>query len=194
MGYPFSAFAVDLKKLAAAAGSEDKKLEAALAKKNAKHYAENAEWFEDEIAKGAPTLAAAVSEIIAGKTPKKSKHGFQYGYALEVLTKHFGTRIDEDELGLGCNEALDPCLKKAKKPSFEKLTKEGVFPIAIPAPADFPGIGTMNAKDIAACLAALDAIAPQTKEDDDAGEIADALRSWCKKATKKKRDLVWFYY
>jgi hypothetical protein len=139
-------------------------------------------------------LAVAVGEILAGKTPKKSKHGFQYGYALEVITQHFGTRIDEDELGLGCNEAIDSYFKKAKKPSFEKLTKEGVFPLAIPAPADFPGIGTMNAADIDACLAALDAIAPLAKDDDDATEIADALRSWCGKAKKKKLGMVWFYY
>ncbi len=194
MGYPFSAYAVDLKKLAAAAGSKDKKLEAALAKKHAMHFEDNAESFEDEIEEGAPTLAKAVGEIIAGTAPKKSKHGFQYGYALELLTMHFGTRIDEDELGLGCSEAIDPFLKKAKRPDFEKLTKEGVFPFPIPPPSDFPGIGTMNAKDIAACIAALDAIAPLTKDDDDATEVADALRSWCKKATKKKCGMVWFYY
>jgi hypothetical protein len=96
VSYPYSAYAIDLKKLAAAAGSKDKKLEVALKKKFADDYAENSEWFEDDIGKGAPTLERAVSEMIAGAMPKKSKHGFQYGYALEKLVQHFGKRIDED--------------------------------------------------------------------------------------------------
>jgi hypothetical protein len=166
------------------------RLEAALAKKYGTHYAENAEWFKDEIADGAPPLGTAVSEIIAGKVPKKSKHGFQYGYAVEVLVMHLGVRVDEDELGLGCEDAIDKHLKKAKQPSTDKLTKHGVFPIRIPAPADFPGIGTMTAKDMKAFVAA----ATLMKDDAGALEVSGAFRSWCKKATAKKRALVWFYY
>ena len=60
MSYPYSAIAIDLKKLAAAAGSKDKKLEAALEKKFAKRYADNDEWFADEIIKGAPTTDVAI--------------------------------------------------------------------------------------------------------------------------------------
>jgi hypothetical protein len=193
MSYPYSAFAVDLKKLAAAAGSKDKKLEAALLKKFAKHYAENAAWFEDEIAEGAPTLDAAVAQVLAGTAPKRSKHGFQYGYAAEVLVQHLGTRIDEDELGLGAGDAVEPFFKKAKLPSFDKLTKNGVLPMAIPKPANFPDISTMNPKDVAALAVALDVIAPLVK-DHPAKEVADALRSWCTKTGKKKAGLVLFAY
>ncbi len=194
MGYPYSAHAVDLKALAAIAGSKDARLEAALTKKYGKHYAENAEWFKDEIADGAPTLSTAVSEIIADKVPKRSKHGFQYGYALEVLVMHIGKRIDEDELGLGCEDAIDGYLKKAKQPSTDKLTKHGVFPFRIPAPADFPGIGTMTAKDMTAFVAALDAAAPLMEDDEGALEVAGAFRSWCKKVMAKKQSMVWLYY
>jgi len=74
MSYPYSAIAIDLKKLTAAFGSKDAKLEAALKKKFKSDITENAEWFADEIAKGAPTLDRAISEIIAGTVPKKSKH------------------------------------------------------------------------------------------------------------------------
>jgi len=193
MGYPYSAFAVDLKKLASVAGSKDARLEAAIRKKFAKRFAENAEWFADDIGAGAPTLDVAVAEIIAGKTPKRSKHGFQYGYAVEVLTQHLGKRIDEDELGLGAGDAIEPFLKRAKRPSFDKLTRNGVFPLPIPRPADFPDISTMTPKDIATLAAALDAIAPLV-EDDPAKEVADALRSWCTRATKRKGGLVLFAY
>jgi hypothetical protein len=196
VSYPYSAHAVDLRKIVAAAGSKDKKLEAALKKKFADEYAENGEWFADEIAKGAPTLERAVSEIIAGTMPKKSKHGFQYGYALEKLVDHFGKRIDEDELGLGADEGIESYLKKAKQPTFEKLTKTGTFPIPIPAPADFPEISTMTPKDVVAALKSFTAIGKLIKaaDDDDAEEIADALKSWCKKAASKKQALVLFAY
>ena len=56
--------------------------------------------------------------------PKKSKHGFQYGYALEKLVLHFGKRIDEDELGVGADEAIEKALKKVKLPTFAKLLRE----------------------------------------------------------------------
>jgi hypothetical protein len=193
VGYPYSAFAIDLKKLAALAGSKDKRLEAALRKKQGSHYADNAEWFADEIGDGAPTLDVAVAQLIAGTAPKRSKHGFQYGYALEVLIRHVGTRIDEDELGLGAGDALEPFLKKAKRPSFDKLTKNAVLPVPIPAPADFPDISTMTPKDVAVLAEALDAIAPLVKGEP-AQEVADALRSWCTKATKKKAALVLIAY
>jgi len=194
VSYPYSAIAIDLKKLTAAVGSKDKKLEAALKKKFGSDYEENAEWFADEIAKGAPTLERAVSEMIAGTMPKKSKHGFQYGYALEKLALHFGKRIDEDELGLGADEAIEKALKKAKQPPFEKLVKNLVYPIPIPPPADFPDISTMTEKDVAAFAKALDAIKPLIKDDDDAQEVADAFRSWCTKAQKKKSALMLFAY
>jgi hypothetical protein len=193
MGYPYSAIAIDLKKLTAAVGSKDKKLEAALKKKFGDDYEENAEWFDDAIKKGAPTLERAVSEIIAGTMPKKSKHGFQYGYALEKLALHFGKRIDEDELGLGADEAIEKALKKAKQPSFEKLVKNLVMPIAIPVPNDFPDISTMTEKDVAAFAKALDAIQPLVK-DEDAEEVRAAFRSWCTKAQKKKKALILFAY
>lgn len=194
MSYPYSAIAIDLKKLTAAVGSKDKKLEAALKKKFSSEYEENAEWFADEIAKGAPTLERAISEIIAGTMPKKSKHGFQYGYALEKLALHFGKRIDEDELGLGADEAIEKALKKAKQPPFEKLVKNLVYPIAIPPPAAFPDISTMTEKDVTVFAKALDAIKPLIEKDDDAQEVAGAFRSWCAKAQKKKSALMLFAY
>jgi hypothetical protein len=196
VSYPYSAYAVDLKKVVAAAGSKDKKLESALKKKFADEYEENAEWFEDALKKGAPRLETAIAEIIAGTVPKKSKHGFQYGYAVEKLVMHFGKRIDEDELGLGSEDAIDPFLKKAKQPSFAKLTKTGASPIPIPIPDDFPVISTMTPKDVAALQKSLAAIAAPIKkeDDDDAQEVADALKSWCKKAAAKKQGLVFFVY
>ena len=194
MSYPYSAIAIDLKKLTAAVGSKDKKLEAALKKKFGSDYEENAEWFANEIAKGAPTLERAVSEIIAGTMPKKSKHGFQYGYALEKLALHFGKRIDEDELGLGADEAIEKALKKAKLPTFAKLTKNLVYPIPIPPPSDFPDISTMAPTDVAIFASALDSLTPIIADDDDALEVRDAFRSWCTKAQKKKSALMLFAY
>ncbi len=194
MGYPYSAYAVDLAKLRAAAGSKNTRLVTAVRAKCERVIESNTTWFAEKIAGGAPTLDAALSEIIAGTTPKRSKHGFQYGYAVEVLTRHFGKRVDEDELGLGASKAIDPFLARAKRPKLAKLLKAGTSPIPIPAPADFPVIGTLDEKAMAALLAALAAAEPLRDKKVDATGIAVALRSWCARAAKAKRGLVLFAY
>src|SRR5947207_6509076 len=144
MGYAFSVFGVDLAKLQAAWGSNNTRLAATIKKNQASDLAGNDEWFADEIAKGAPPIGKAIDEIIAGK-PTKKKFGFQYAYALERLCVHFGKRIDDGDLSSGIHESLDPLLKKVKQPKTAKLLCTGTFPLAIPAPREFPEIGTINA-------------------------------------------------
>jgi len=193
MGYSYSVYAVDLARLKKVWGSKDPKLAAAAKKQQAERIKDNGEWFADEIASGElPSLGQAIDEIVAGKVTKK-QHGSQYGYALEVLCMHLGTRVDEEEF-TWFDEFLDPLLKQAKQPDTEKLVGRGSIPMKIPEPADFPEIGTIDTKGIAAFTKALDAIEELAEDDDDAEEVIDEVRGWLAGAKKKRRQLVWFIY
>ncbi|MEO8700768.1 MAG: hypothetical protein ABI867_12030 [Kofleriaceae bacterium] len=195
MGYAYSVYAVDLAKLTKLWGSSDTRLAARLAKAHADEYASKDEWFEGDIAKGAPAFATAVTEVLAGR-PTQKKHGFIYGYAVELLCQHLGSRVDEVSL-TWFDKALDPFLKKAKQPKLAKLLGAGILPVPIPKPKDFPEIGTIDAKAGAALVAAMDAIAPLAPPPDDfcnAGAVIVEVRAWVTRAAKRKRQLVWFLY
>jgi hypothetical protein len=197
MGYGFSVYGVDLAKLQPVWGSKNARLAAAIKSKQAEELAGNDEWFSDEIEEGAPSLASALDEIIAGKATKK-KHGFQYGYALERLCAHMGKRIDDSDLSYAFDQNLDPLLKKVKQPRTAKLLCTGVLPLAIPRPSDFPVIGTIDAPCMAILARALDAVEPAIPEDDDdelgiAWVIAE-LRGWIRRARRSKKAIVWFAY
>ena len=190
MGYAFSVFSVDLKKLAKVWGKNDKKLGKAIREKYAREITEADEWFVDEIVEqGAPTRARALYELLAGK-PEKKQHGFQYGYALELLCQHFGERVDQEELR-NFDDVLDPLLKKAKCPKTGQLLGRHVLPLPIPRPADFPEIGSVTPAGCIAGIGALGTIAPHAP-DDNARMVIAEVRGWFERA--KKRGLVWFVY
>ena len=184
---------MDLDKLAAAAGKNDRRLLAAMLKKQAEEIADNDESFEEEIAKGTPSLPVALEQIVAGtiKAPKGS--GFQYGYALEVLCAHLGERIEEEDLSF-FHEFIDGYLKKVKSRSSMKLLGEDKLPIRIPKPADFPGIGSITLEQVIEATPFFTVASALAIDDDDATEVFEEILGWLKVAKKKKRGLVWFVY
>lgn len=193
MGYSFSVYAVDLEKLKAVWGSADDKVKNALKKKLADDITENDEtWAEQIASEGVPSTETALDDIFAGKATKR-KHGFQYGYALEIICRHLGKRVDDLDM-TWVDELIDPLLKKHKKPNAQKLLGSGSFPMPIPKPADFPEIGTIDAAGMTALGAALDAIEEDAEDDDDATEVIEELRGWLASAKKAKKQIVWFIY
>lgn len=191
VGYAYSVFAVDLGKLKPA---RDKKLFAALREQYADDLARADEWFDDEIVKkGAPIRARALWELLHA-TPSQKAHGFQYGYALELLCRHFGERVDKISL-TWFDDVLDPLLKKAKRPPSARLLGKGVRPMKVPAPRDFPEIGTVTPAGCVAGIAALAAVAPFVDRDDEnVVMVVDEVRGWFERAKAKRRGLVWFVY
>lgn len=193
MGYSFNVYSVELAKLKKVWGSEDETLKKALLKKQKAAIAENDENWADEIAdEEVPSLTTAIDDIFAGEAQHEDS-GFQYGYALEVICKHLGKRIDEEEF-TWFDEFLDPLLKKRKQPSVEKLLGRNVYPMPIPEPDDFPEIGTIDTKGIAALAKALDAIEDDAEDNDDVTEILVEVRKWIASAKQAKRQIVWFVY
>lgn len=154
--------------------------------------ADNFESFEDEIIEnGAPIIQRALYEIFAGK-PTQKQHGFQYGYALELICRQIGENVIDEEMGWFYDE-MNPLLKKARCPSVEQMMGEGILPLKIPMPNDFPVIGTVEPAGCIAAVGALDTIRGMTK-DDDALYCIDQVRGWFDTAVKMKRGLVSFVY
>ena len=194
MGYNYSAYAVDLKALRKVWGKGRKQRELfdEICEEHEDDIADNYESFEDYIVEdGAPILKRALYEIFLGK-PSQKDHGFQYGYALQLLCEQLGERVGEEELSWFA-EYIDPLLKKARCPSTEQMMGEGTLPLKIPMPKDFPVIGTVEAAGCIAALGALGTIRAMT-EDDDALYAIDEITIWFEAAKKKKRGLVWFIY
>src|SRR5690348_1921903 len=107
MGYAYSVYAVDLKKLKPGG----KKLFAELREKNAKDIEEADRWFDHYIIeKGAPTRLRALWQLMM-KLPLQKDAGFQYGYCIELMCRHFGERVDEASL-TWFDDVLDPVLKR----------------------------------------------------------------------------------
>ena len=193
MSHAFSVFAVDLARLKEVRAGKDHKLMVALRKKYARRFAENSEWFAKEIAAGAPTLDQALERIIAGKIPR-AEHGFQYGYAVELLCIHLGTRIDQEAISW-FDAQLDPLLKRAnKKANTFELLGLGKLPFPLPAAKDFPQIGTLDAKGLATLETALADIAPLAPEKSPAALTIADVQGWISRAARKQRGIVWFVY
>jgi hypothetical protein len=190
MGYPISAFAIDLKKLKPNK-SEDFLSE--MIEEFEEDFDDNWENFEEQIVReGAPILERALYLLLQGK-PLPKEHAFQYGYALEILVKHVGECVNEESLE-DFDDMLDPLLKKARCPNTNDMLGRGILPMKMPRPNDWPEIGTITPVGCVAGLGAMATIEPLAKGDDDTLMVIHELRGWFEAAKKKKCGIVWFAY
>ncbi len=193
MGYYVYPFVVDLEAVRAAVGGNDEKLLAAILKKRKTQIADNAESFADEIAAGAPRIEAALADLVAGRKPK-TKHGFQYGYALELVCQHLGKALDAaDCAGLETFEEVGKALKSKPLRAVAKALDGGGTPfVPIPKPADFPGIAACEAETCAALAEQLKTLDPDEADLDE--DEVDELKAWFKAAKKANKGLAFFFY
>jgi hypothetical protein len=190
VGYAFSVYAVDLKKLKP---TKNKKLVVELRAKYEADFAEADRWFDREIVEnGAPSRARALYQLVMG-LPLQKSFGFQYAYALETLCRHHGARVGEVDLTWFAS-ALDPLLKRARYPSTAKLLGKGERPMRLPMPDNFPELGMLSPAGCAAGIRAMTAVAPFAKGDGNAEMVIREVRLWCESAKAKKRGLMWFVY
>jgi len=189
VGYAYSVYGVDLKKLKPGG----KKLFKELREKYAKDVEEADRWHDHYIIeRGAPTRLRALWQLMM-KLPLQKDAGFQYGYCVELMCKHFGERVDDTSL-TWFSDVLDPLMKKARGPKTAALLCAGVLPMKIPKPADFPEIGTVTPAGCVAGIRALTAAKPLTGDDENLDMVVDEVMLWFKRAKAKKRGLVWFVY
>jgi len=76
-------------------------------------------------------IGQAIEELIRGLFTDTDS-GYMYGYALEGLCQHLGTRLDSDSVGDVCDLELDSPLEDAR------------HPIALPEIDDFPMISSLS--------------------------------------------------
>ena len=192
MPYEHAIFTVDLPEFRKVWGNDNPALGDDIRDDQASAILDNYDRFEDDIVKGgAPVVARAMHEIFAGK-PEKPRHGFQYGFALQLIVKQLGNQVGRGELRW-FDETLDPLLAAANCPDVERMMGRGVFPLEIPRPDDFPEIGTVELSGCVAAVAALALIRPRT-DDPTTLRVIDEVTGWFEAAILAKRGLVWFVY
>jgi hypothetical protein len=193
-------YAVDLETLASAFGSGDELLARRAIKTG--DVAHNTEWFEDQIAKGAPRLDEAIHEIIAGKLTKK-KHAFQYTYACEALCRVIGASVgDELKMGGWIEELADPLLKKVKSKDFCHLLhlhKERP-PIKIPK-CDSPFVSYLTLAEVNGAIGSFARVEMRVENEELAADARGAvdfvlqeLDTRLRGATRRRSGLVSFMY
>ena len=143
---------------------------------------QNDEWFKSEIVGGSPSLAKALRELIMG-SPSSTRHVFQYGYALELLCRHFGRKLEN----AGFVEYHSGWLEKVG--GVSAVLGAGP-PVAIPRSNDFPMIGHATPRDAIKILAT----EPTEGNDPEVEEAREVFRWWLEQAVKESKGLVLFEY
>lgn len=184
MGYTTNFYAVDLGAVRAAIGSKDAALTEGLLAEFKDELARSDKWFAKKVAAGAPSLATAIAELVDGK-PLNETAGFQYGYALELLCRHFGEQLDIDDISFISDLELDT-----------RLNEDHRLPITMPKPDDFPSINFLVQDDLKREIAN---VKPQVKADDDEAdedmkEARESFLDALKQAQESGKDLVIFTY
>jgi hypothetical protein len=184
MGCHTYIYAVDLRRVQSAFGSNDRDLLRRIAGKYPDDCAASNNsfaTFATFVADGVLSLDGAVAELIQGTLSSPASSAFQYGYALEMLCLNLGAKLDTDRLG-----------KIAGIGFAEQLATSGP-PIPIPTPDDFPIIGYMTHQQAEAELqriAGLDLSHPNAFVN-----LAIAqLRACLEQARRQTIDLVAFCY
>lgn len=176
MGYSTLFYSVDLERLSASVGSNDKTLSDLFAQK-----------FPDELERrlddDEPILADAFADLVSN-TFNHPDSGHQYGYALEILCGLIGDHLpDEDAIGhLGPLDIASP-LESPR------------HPIDIPKELeDFPRISYMKPTDVKSESARLSSIDIAFPNDEDIEEAREAYKNCIDLAAEQNLAVVTFYY
>lgn len=181
MSYSTITYGVDIDRLRAVFGSDDRALLDAIEAEQAADLDENEAWFEDEIASGAPTLRQALEQIVAGAVTGPASAGFQYAYATEALCRRLGVRLEDTEDSLGFLDDL----------GFDFRLRTSRLPLPLPLPLDFPSVGYLNTAEVVEEHARFVAAGPGGDRVSDArAELTERL----KQASEQGLGLVAFTY
>ncbi len=151
-----------------------------------------------EIAAGAPTLAAALEELSSGQASAVG-HGFQYASALELLCAHYGELLPNDPVypieRTWLKRELDPIFQRwniAHLISAERMIG-GAWPLPIPSPQDLPAGGTIELSTILEIVAVMRNTPPPELRGN-AIPVIGQMRQWLETASARQLSIVFFYY
>ena len=209
MGTTLTPIAVDLDKLRAACGSRDRALLDSVVRKFRRDFEQFDEMGEDLDAGGDDdppagstlTMKEALGHLVMGEE-YNPKAGFMYGYALEFLCRHIGTKLPNDQWSSLRSSwswfpDVDNALEELGVPEG-RLRVQGHLrgrgsPVPIPAIADYPVIGYLRRDEIRLAAGDLDEGKVQSLECEDMREGLGELLTWIRKCLKTKRDLICFH-
>ena len=191
MGYGVHAYAVDLAKVRSVVGSGDAKLVKQIAKKSADELEQI-----DDIDDAEPSAKECLAQLVDGET-EDGDVNFKYGYALELVCRHFGEWLPNrswSAMRFDWFDTVDKAIGKLGKRSLSARVFYSGVPVEIPRPEDFPMIGHLEKDEIVELAAALRAAkAKKKKLAPDVVESLDELLGWLD-AGAKRGGLVTFYY
>ncbi|MDI3288067.1 hypothetical protein [Polyangium sp. 15x6] len=197
MSYSVMAYAVKFDKLKPVFGSGDDKLRRQICGRFKADLARQADWFETEIAGGAPTPFDAVKALIMGTVPEKG-HGFMYAYAYERIVEHFGRYLVNNafsSIRWSFMEAVEEDWKKSGLdevlPFRDLYTSKALC--TFPPPDDFPCHGYWSPEQVVAGNKRFGEIEIST-ETDYVRDAIVATQSWVRDAARKGEGIVAFYY
>lgn len=210
MSYTLTPFLVDLGKLKAAVKSKDKALLQAVYAGNPDALSADAEPEEDDEDEDL-SLRTALQHLVMGE-PFADDSAHQYGYALMELCGHLGARLPADQWSGVRWEVLE------QTGADELVTKTGT-PVELPETDDFPRIGFLDARKVAATVEKMGSgkvtnIAPsgraprrslltrlfrlimprESLSAADKRGLFGEYEEWLRRAAKEKKGLVFFYY
>ena len=181
MSYVLTPYALDLVRLRAAIGSQDKKIITAARRILGKQVDAD----DDGL-----SIGQAITALIMG-TPRGRIATHQFGYALEAIAAHLGKRLAKDAWsGVGWAAVADAGLG-------DVMTRGS--PVKLPKYPDFPMIGFMKHDEVAT-LSAKHRATPPVVKDRSLQELIDEYIGWLDQAAKVRRgasrglDLLFFYY
>jgi hypothetical protein len=181
MSLSLALYLVDLGKLRGAIGGRDDKLRRQICGRFKAELERADEWFDTQIASGAPSRRDALRAVIEGG-PFDERYGFQYGYAYEMICQHFGKFLNNDRVSSFRGdwlETVDAGLGKLGMTVKVTSFMYGSMPRPLPRPDDFPGYGEWTRADCHAALAQWDASAPRRSEvEPEVLEAVSACAEW----------------
>jgi hypothetical protein len=155
MSLSLTLYHVDLAQARGAIGSRDDKLRRQLGGRFKADMARADEWFDSAIEGGAPKRYDALRAVIDGG-PFDERFGFQYGYAYEMICRHFGRYLNNNSFSPFRGDWLEDVDKGLAQLGISavKVTSfmVGGLPDPLPRPDDFPGYDEWSE---AACREAL---------------------------------------
>lgn len=168
MSLSLALYLVELDKARGAIGGRDDKLRRQICGRFKNEIGQADEWFATEILGGAPNRRDALRAVIEGG-PFDKRYGFQYGYAYEMICRHFGKFLNNNYVSSFRGdwlERVDAGMKQLGMTVKVTTFMVGSIPDPMPRPDDFPGYGEWTRTECHALVSAWGASAARRSEVD----------------------------
>lgn len=196
MSLSLSLFLVDPELPRAVVGSGDVRVRRAIGGRFKREMAEDDEYFAYEIENGAPTRYAALTAVVEGG-PFDAAHGFQYGYAYQMICAFHGRRLWGNSFSPFKYAWLGHVDEALKDLGITAVTvSELGYGLPAPLPhTDLPGHGVWTPEACAAALAQYEAVTEEqfAALDGDVREAVEEIGGWLRETrTHPGRGIVGF--